>query len=173
MANHWMRLNHWLMTPLLLATMACSNKKDDAPPPPPLTVPHASIEGPWGAVSGGLSLHANVPKELYAPGEEILVRVAIANFGSRVRTFPAALSEPTVTMREDLVFLQCQAEGPPFATLESGQAYPAVLGGMQLAPGTYRLRIFIDAAERSADETRAWHGRLTSSDVIVKVAPPQ
>ena len=163
-----------MLIPVLLAVVAgCSNKKkEQGPPPPPPTIPHDSIKGPWGPVSNGLSLHANLPRTNYAPGEPIAVRVAIGNFGASPRTFPAVISEPQTIMRDELLLLQAQVSDPPSAALQPGQAYATTLAPLRLAPGTYRLRVILDGAERPADQTPAWHGRLVSTDLSVTVAPP-
>lgn len=168
-----MNTPRWMLTLLLLPALAgCANKKkEDAPPPAPPTVPHSGIHGPWGAVDDGLSLHANLPRTTYAAGEPVQVRLAVGNFGAMSRAFPAALSEPRIDVRGDLLTLYVDASEPPTAHLEPGQAYPTTLAGIRLAPGSYRLRITIDGAERSADQTPAWEGRLVSTDLAVTVAP--
>ena len=168
-----MTLNRMVILLVLTIGIGCSNKKkEEGPPPPPPTVPLESIKGSWGAVSGGLSLHAHLPKNSYAPGEPVIIRVAIGNFAPSPRTFPAIISEPRTILREELIILQSTIADPPSAILPPRQAYLSMLHPLRLAPGTYRLRVILDGPERSADQTPAWHGRLVSTDLTLTVTPP-
>jgi hypothetical protein len=73
------------------------------------------------------------------------------------------------TPRQRLLMQVKTADGS-YAEVPSGKLWHGAIPGLPLlAPGTYKLRLEIDAPELPVPNRLAWHGKLVSNELMIEV----
>lgn len=142
--------------------------------PPPLVI--ATSPAPWGPPTQGLRMRLALPEQTYTVGQRPIALLFIHNLTAQPITIhPPDWSTQRRIYRDDVIALACKIDDTHYVQIAPGSVWwqPVPTDALLLAPGTYRLRLILDAPEQPIDHQPAWHGKLTSNDAPLEAVARQ